>query len=305
MNKIKDGKEKATKWDRFWRLVARKTPNTIIGRFLALAVNLVLVIGAVWWMIHFFRTSSRGRILFVTIFVALSILLVCLLIVFPSLKRFYSAAGNAYGRFIYWYLVTAAPIMFFFWLAPRMPNKSKSLQSIVFVAWGLLLIFGSTTVFTEKYRNRFFPWLQRKVGKFAPCAYALNLLFIAWLFFSSVTYVLVKNQVLSLERPPIGVSADVLKHPSGEIVQGEIANFYAWHFVRAIPLLSMNETLRWKEPLIYSSGSVGILLVLFQLMVILPVIRAFVWYWKHDERAARGAVVVYRASAPNKGSGKN
>jgi hypothetical protein len=285
--------------------VSRKTPDTIIGRFLAIAVNLVLVIAFVWGVIHFFRTASWGKILFVTIFFAVILLLTFLAVVFPRVDKTIRAAISFYGSFIYWYFVTTAPILFFFWFAPRVLVMSKTLKWAVFVAWGLLLIFGSLTVFTEKYRNRFFPWLQRKVGKFAPCAYALNLLFIAWLFFSSVTYVLVKNDVLKLDRPAVAVSSDGAKPAPAEVTADHIKDFYAWHFLQAIPLLKVNETLNYKAPLTYSGAGVGWLLLMFQLMVILPVTRAFVWYWKHDEPAARRAVVVYRASAPKKGADKD
>jgi hypothetical protein len=199
MVEIHDAEKNPTKWGRFWRSVAHKKPATIMGRFLAIAANLVLAIALVVWVIHFFRTASWAKILFITIFIAVILVLVFLTAVFPRVDKALKAGAKYYGIFIYWYFFTAAPILFFFWFAPRVLVVSKVLQWAVFVAWGLLLIFGSMTVFTEKYRNRFFPWLQRKVGKFAPCAYALNLLFIAWLFFSSVTYVLVKNQVLKLD----------------------------------------------------------------------------------------------------------
>ena len=107
-------------------------------------------------VIHFFRTASWGKILFVTIFFAVILLLTFLAVVFPRVDKTIRAAISFYGSFIYWYFVTTAPILFFFWFAPRVLVMSKTLQWAVFVAWGLLLIFGSLTVFTEKYRNRFF-----------------------------------------------------------------------------------------------------------------------------------------------------
>jgi hypothetical protein len=74
-----------------------------------------------------------------------------------------------------------------------------------------------------------------------------------------------------------------------------IKDFYFWHFLEAIPLLKVNQTLHYKAPLTYNGAAVGWLLLAFQLMVILPVIRAFAWYWKHDEAPVRQTVEINRA----------
>jgi uncharacterized protein (TIGR01777 family) len=61
---------------------------------------------------------------------------------------------------------------------------------------------------------------------------------------------------------------------------GNITDFYVWHFLEAVPLLQVNETLHWKEPLTYDSGWVGLVLLIFKMAVIIPVIAAFTWYAK-------------------------
>lgn len=305
MNEINDAEKNPTQPDHFRRSVAQKNRAAVIGRLLKTAATLVLAIALVVWVIHFFRTASWGKILSVTIFFAAIFLLVSLAVKFPRVDQTIKAGVKYYGIFVYWYFLTAAPILFFFWFAPWVLVMPKIPQWAVFVAWGLLLIFGSMTVFTEKYRNRFFPWLQRKVGKFAPCAYALNLLFIAWLFFSSVTYVLVKNEVLKLAPPAVSASSNVTTQAPVEVTPERIKDFYFWHFMEAIPLLKLNETLRNKAPLTYDGAAVGSLLLAFQLMVILPVIRAFAWYWKHDELPIRRAVEVYRDPAATKSAKKD
>jgi hypothetical protein len=63
-----------------------------------------------------------------------------------------------------------------------------------------------------------------------------------------------------------------------EVTPGSISNFFRWHFLDAVPLLKVNETLGWRPPLTYDSFSVGCMLLLFKAVVILPVIGAFTWY---------------------------
>lgn len=262
--------------------IARKTPistKEILQTILVLAILLAIV----GWVVRFFMMASLGTIIYYAIMLTVVVLLVLL-------KRRYKLAEQVIeGAFHYnllfglWMIVTFAPIVFFFWLAPAIINRPTIVQVAAFVLWGLLLIFGSGAVLTEKNRERVLTWLQRRIGKFAPWPYALNLLFIAGLFFSSVTYVLLNHGVLRLDRPSVEVSADGSKQSPAEISDGNIKDFYAWHFVQGIPLLRINETLRWSEPLTYKEGWVGPVLLLFKLMVILPVIRVFTWSWRRED----------------------
>lgn len=60
-----------------------------------------------------------------------------------------------------------------------------------------------------------------------------------------------------------------------------------WHFLEAVPLLKVNQTIRWAEPWTYDSAAVGWILLLFKLVVIVPVIGAFVGYWKRRTGPAK------------------
>lgn len=181
-----------------------------------------------------------------------------------------------YFSFFGWLFVSLVPISFFYWLSPLILDRLTTwLQVIVFVIWGLLLIIGLLSVATEKYRERVLTRLL-KLGRLAPVVYSFNLLMIAILFFSSVTYVLANHGALKLNGPT-----------GAKISPEVIRDFYSWHFLQAIPLLKVNETLHWKEPLTYDSGWVGLVLVMFQLLVIVPVIAAFAWFWKHLGKADR------------------
>jgi hypothetical protein len=62
-----------------------------------------------------------------------------------------------------------------------------------------------------------------------------------------------------------------------------LQDFFIWHFLEDIPLLHVNQTLRWAEPLTYTSPALGFIVLMFKITVIVPVTAAFVAYWKRDE----------------------
>jgi len=238
----------------------------LLGAFTSLLGSLFL---------YLTRQSLRNIIGF-----AIFMWVICLL---AFLSARFKAADQIIGRlfaiyfsFSGWLLASLVPISFFYWLSPLILDRLTTwLQVIVFVIWGLMLIFGLLSVAAERYREPALTWLL-KLGRLAPVAYSFNLLMIAILFFSSVTYVLVDHGVLKLNGS------------NGNKISPEaVRDFYSWHFLQAVPVLKVNETLHWKEPLTYDSGWVGLLLVVFQLLVIVPVIAAFAWFWKHLGKANR------------------
>ena len=65
-----------------------------------------------------------------------------------------------------------------------------------------------------------------------------------------------------------------------------LLDFYMWHLLKLVPLLKLNETLKWGEPLCYKQGRVGALVLLFQALVVLPCINAIRLYFKNRRLAA-------------------
>jgi hypothetical protein len=53
-----------------------------------------------------------------------------------------------------------------------------------------------------------------------------------------------------------------------------------WHFLESVPLLRINETLHWQEPLVYRGAAAGWLVVALKVAVILPLIQMIRGYWK-------------------------
>lgn len=66
-----------------------------------------------------------------------------------------------------------------------------------------------------------------------------------------------------------------------------LSNFYTWHLTDALPLLRVNDTLHWEEPLVYEGALAGWLVLGFKLAVIIPLIQAFRIYWKLRSKTPR------------------
>jgi hypothetical protein len=248
-----------------------KLDKTVMWRFLLFSA-FTLLLGSLF--IKFVMKDSLRDALGFAIVMSGILLLVFLKIRYKAAGPIIERMFSAYFLFFGWMFITLAPISGFYWLSPFILNKLRiSFQVAVFVVWGLLLMLAVWLVATQRNRERLLTRL-RKFSLFAPIAYAFNVLMIAILFFSSVTYVLVNHGILKLNWPTGAQGAQI----PPEIIR----DFYSWHFLHAVPLLKVNETLHWKEPLTYESGWVGLILLLFQLTVILPVIAAFAWRGKKE-----------------------
>src|SRR5437867_7603279 len=237
-------------------------------RILPVVTALIFWVAIALALVSFVRNASLGKILGWAAVIAAATALVFLNDRFPIIGRIINRLITGYFLFFGWVFVVLGPLVLFNWLSQLIRSLSVRFQVIVFGAWGLLLGWAVVLIATERKRERFFNRFQR-IGALAPVAYSLNLLFIALLFFSSVTFVLAERGALKLN-----------KSPDSPISPDNVLLFYTWHFLEALPLLKVNQTLHWSEPLTYDSGWVGLLLLLFKMAVIIPVIGAFAWYWK-------------------------
>jgi hypothetical protein len=242
-------------------------------------IVLVIVLSAIVGLVALLGTADQLG----TTIVGVILLVLGVLSSFSTkIKDAIDKSFAAYLRFVGWMIVFIVPITLINLLTGLVLSRlALVFQIIVFAVWGLLLAFGIKQIATEKNRERLFygdRGLVPKIGSFAPVVYSFNLLMIAMMFFASITFVLV-------ERAGVALNA-----PEGPIASYDaLMSFYFWHFLEAVPLLKVNETLQWKQPLTYQAGPVGFVLLLFKLAVIVPVIAAFAWYWKkvssHDEKS--------------------
>jgi len=83
---------------------------------------------------------------------------------------------------------------------------------------------------------------------------------------------------LSLHRHGLASFQECAGRP---VAAGTLTDFYMWHFMKLVPLVKINEVLKLNEPLCYSQMRVGLLILLFQALVVIPSINTVLYYWKN------------------------
>jgi hypothetical protein len=108
-------------------------------------------------------------------------------------------------------------------------------------------------------------------GILGPYAWLAVLIAIMTSVFASVTLFAAEKDIISLTA----AGADL---PSFE----RIAQQYVWQFCKSVPLLDITQTLRWNVPFVYPDAGTGTLVLLYKLAVIIPLIGAFLDYWRQQ-----------------------
>jgi hypothetical protein len=238
------------------------------------SIGLSLVSGSGLW-------KSLGVGLFAAAMLALSFLGARYRAVDQAVRRFF----DAYMRLTITLMVVAFLLGGSYWLSKLILEKlSGWLLVIALVVWGLVLTALLFLISTARRRERLFQRL-RKVGGVGPAIYSGAVLLMAVNFFASVSYVLAGKGWIALARP------------SGKSLNpGIVSDFFLWHFLNAVPLLQINQTLHWTEPVTYQDAGAGWILFLFKLVVIIPVIASFTGYWRaRHKEAALGTGLRMRA----------
>jgi hypothetical protein len=140
---------------------------------------------------------------------------------------------------------------------------------LILSLWGVCLIAAIWAILFEKNRIRLFSWLGQRVGIYAPLVYSFGVMWIGIYFFSSFTYTLIRFDILHW-----------IDHNNQNITLVTLSSFYFWHFMDAMPVFKITNTLLWNQPLTYDSHQIGLLLLSFKIIVISPIIGAFVWSWR-------------------------
>ncbi|HKQ50386.1 MAG TPA: hypothetical protein VJZ71_20095 [Phycisphaerae bacterium] len=228
----------------------------------------VLCFGAITAFIALWVGVSPSQVWASAIFGAVMVVLTILNLWFRWIGRAGIAFMSVYFHLTLWMGVAVIPAAFFRWLSATILDKFTVIfQVVAFVLWGILFIGMIALIATQRNRERLFGFLRSRLSFFAPFAYSFNALWISIFFFSAITYYLVSHGNLALTTST-----------SPEVNHGRLMDFYLWHFLEAIPVLKLNSTLLWKEPLVYETASVGWMLLAFKVAVIVPVIGAFAGY---------------------------
>jgi hypothetical protein len=88
----------------------------------------------------------------------------------------------------------------------------------------------------------------------------------AFSFFSHLLYTLFKNGKVHFEHKP-----------KSEL---DVIPLLWWHVADLVPVADVQTTLRWDEPLGYKQSGVGVAIVVFQVLFVLPLIAAVRAWWK-------------------------
>jgi hypothetical protein len=196
----------------------------------------------------------------------------------PGVRAFVLRLFDGYFRLCFWLgfwlIVITGPLTLFRALSDALlASDSTFLRALVLAIWGLLLLSSAFVVMYgrtgERLLNR-----MRKIGILAPLVYSLNLLLISIQFFAAATFLLQESGGVNLT---LG-SAKALSVDA-------VADFFLWHFLNAVPVLKITDTLLWDPPLTYDQPTVGWILLAFKISVISPVIAAFGWSWKRFRKA--------------------
>ena len=241
-------------------------------RWLArLGLFMAMVFGALW-LLAAMADAQAPEVIGFFIFFAVVIGLGILSARSSKVERTVSMAFRAYFSILLKLGLTLAPVMVFHWFATRVvEGLPVVLQATALLFWGGCLAVGLFVIGRVERRKAVFERLE-VFGSLAPALFSFNILMISILFFATASHLLVDQG--QLEFIPTGG-----RFPSN----GALADFYLWHFMDSVPLLDVNETLRWEVPFTYESASIGWILLLFKFAVIVPVVGAFGGYWKHRQ----------------------
>ena len=99
-----------------------------------------------------------------------------------------------------------------------------------------------------------------------------------------------------LTAAPVFASITLSLHRHGKVIlqectgravdAGSLTDFYMWHFLKLVPLVKINDVMKLGEPLCYSQRRVGLLILIFQALVVLPSLNTVLYYWKHRRELA-------------------
>lgn len=225
----------------------------------------------------FLREPPGQRTGSVVFYVFFGVLLF-LLVRFEHAKDLFFGLVAAYCKFTCWLLLMVAPLAFFRWLSAVMLETTPLWAQVVLLAtWGTLLGGAVAVIATKERRDGIFePLAQNSIV--LPAAYSFLVLMLAVLFFSTLSFVLFKQQLLTFRTTTTAVTAVV--------TPGRLSDFFLWHFLNAVPVLRITDTIKFAEPLAYETAPVGWILLIFKITVITPLIAAFAWYGKRSRPTA-------------------
>jgi hypothetical protein len=146
----------------------------------------------------------------------------------------------------------------------------EKLHFVVLSIFVLGLAYLVSIIATEENRLKYHDVVRKLFGPNGMLVLPLALLGTASSVLASLTFRLYSYGKVALETC------------SGRAVTEEgLMDFYVWHFFNIVPLLQLNNLIRWGEPYCYKQSRVGWLILAFQLLVVIPSFNAIRFYWRN------------------------
>jgi hypothetical protein len=177
------------------------------------------------------------------------------------------------------FFIVAPPSAALNWSSEHLP---RPLHVVVLVATGLLLIWGLYWISTEDLRTRSYSVISEWFGELAgPVILSTLILVTAARALASFTFILYDNGLVELKSNIAGQA----------VTEGHLWDFFMWHFLDVVPLLSIPEVMRLREPVTYSGTWVGLLVLSFQalaVLILIPTVGWFIRYRRAQQKPGTG-----------------
>lgn len=230
--------------------------STIV--LLALATGLIR-----WWSGATIRDLA---IEFAFVFLILSIGI--LRIFFPRVRNLFDKGFSYYCKVTIILVCSFIPVSVFFSIAKFVVGSSEQLVQVAFFVMSVVVWLASLSFLVKEEWQK---WLFHNLSIFgwlSPLVFIFNYVMISVILFGSCSFLVYEVW-------------HIAKLPNANISLDTFLNLYFWHVLDAIPMLKINETIPWNNPIHLDEASLlGWLSILFKLAVIVPGIGAFTTYWK-------------------------
>jgi hypothetical protein len=175
------------------------------------------------------------------------------------------------------YFIVALPSAGLRWSAEHLP---RPLHVVILVVTGLFLIWGLYWISTEDLRTRSYSVISEWFGELAgPVILSTLILVTAARALASFTFILYDDGLVELQSNIAGQA----------VTEGHLWDFYMWHFLDVVPLLSIPEVMRLREPVTYSGTWVGMLVLSFQALAVLILIPTVGWFIRYRRQQRKSA----------------
>jgi len=192
------------------------------------------------------------------------------------------------GLFVTWGVLFVAAIPF-----QGLQRARRSLPDLLYLVvlalYFVALILGVFLLLTARSRGERSEKIREWFGPSGLLIFPGLILALAVAFAASFTLALHDRKLVQLE-PCRGI----------QVSQESLGDFYLWQFLEIVPLLKINGVLKRQEPICYSQARVGLLILLFQGLVVIPSITAVRFYWKNRRRLVKNVYAYDPDWLPNR-----